>query len=462
MSKRLNNQIVNRTITRRTALRGGAGVAAAGAIGGSLAARATAGPGDSRKGRFQAQDGEIIFLSTQLSPIEEAEAMRNTILANFDRPVDFITEEAGPYVDRITAEAESGSGSVGVLGGLHGDLSVFFDQGLLADLTDLADELSDRGLIPDYLELGRFGTESVYYIPWMQASYIMCAHRDALEYLPEGLTEEGLQTALTYEQLGEWGTALNDALGPVLGFPGGEDGLIHRFFQGYAYPSFTGALNTTFSSAEAVTMWEWFSNAWSVSNPQGLTYNNMDVPLLSGEVMVAWDHTARLITALRETPDDFVTFPAPRGPEGLGQMPALAALAIPKTAPDMEGARALIDYLTLPETQLTTLREVAFFPAIDIDLPEDLDAGAQAEANAILATTADPAVITSLLPVGLGEQGGAYNKVFRDTFQAIAVDGNEIQTVLDEQSEILQGVLDSVEAPCWTPDPDSDGTCQVG
>jgi len=411
---------------------------------------------------FAAQDDAIIFLSTQLVPIEEAEAMRNTILADFDRSVEFIPEDPGPYVDRITAEAQSGSGSVGVLGGLHGDFAVFVEQGLLADLTDLAEQLSDRGLIPDYLELGRFGTDSVYYIPWMQASYIMCAHRDALEYLPGGLTEETLQTELTYEQLTEWGTTLNDALGPVLGFPGGEDGLIHRFFQGYGYPSFTGGLNTTFASPEAVAMWEWFNSAWSVSNPQGLTYNNMDVPLLSGEVMVAWDHTARLINALRETPDDFVTFPAPRGPEGLGHMPALAGLAIPNTAPDMEGSRALIDYLTLPETQLTTLREVAFFPAIEAELPEDLAAGIQAEANAIQATTSDPNAITSLLPVGLGEQNGAYNKVFRDTFQSIAIDGNEIQGVLDEQAQILQEVLDTAEAGCWTPDPESDGTCQVG
>lgn len=438
---------------------GAAGAAGIATLGGSLAYRADAAPGASGGRTRHAQDGEIIFLSSQLTPIEEAEKMRNSILANFDRSVGFIPEDPGPFNDRIVAEAEAGSGSVGVLGGLHGDFAVFVEQGLLADL---AEQLSDRGLIPDYLELGRFGTGNVYYIPWMQASYIMCAHRDALEYLPEGLDEATLQTDLTYDQLTEWGTALNENVGPVLGFPGGEDGLIHRFFQGYGYPSFTGGLNTTFSTPEAVAMWEWFRSAWEVSNPQGLTYNNMDVPLLSGEVMVAWDHTARLISALRETPDDFVTFPAPRGPEGLGQMPALAGLAIPNTAPDMEGSRALIDYLTLPETQLTPLREVAFFPAIEIELPDDLEAGIQAEANAIAATVSDPAVITSLLPVGLGEQNGAYNKVFRDSFQAIAVDGNDIQTVLDEQATILQGVLETAGASCWTPDPESEGVCPVG
>jgi multiple sugar transport system substrate-binding protein len=462
MSKRREDTLFNRTVSRRSAIRGAAGAAGLATIGGSLTHRAAASPGSSRLTRARAQDGEIIFLSSQLSPIEEAEAMRNTILAGFDRSVEFIPEDPGPFVDRVMAEAEAGSGSVGVIGGLHGDFAAFVEDGLLADLTDLAEQLADRGIIEDYLELGRYGTESVYYIPWMQASYIMCAHRDALEYLPEGLTEETLRTDLTYEQLAAWGHALNDNLGPVLGFPAGEDGLIHRFFQGYAYPSFTGGLNTTFNNADAVTMWEWFTDAWSVVNPQALTYNNMDVPLQSGEVLVAWDHTARLINALRETPDDFITFPAPRGPQGLGQMPALAGLAIPNTAPDMEGSRALIDYLTLPETQITTLTEVAFFPAIEVDLPEDLDPGVQAEADAIQATVTDPNVLTSLLPVGLGDQNGAYNKVFRDTFQAIAIDGNDIQTVLDEQAQVLQGVLDTARAACWTPDPESDGTCQVG
>jgi multiple sugar transport system substrate-binding protein len=229
-----------------------------------------------------------------------------------------------------------------------------------------------------------------------------------------------------------------------------------------SYPSFTGGLNTTFMSDAAVTMWEWIRDAWGVTNPQALTYDNMDVPLQSGEVLLAWDHTARLITALRETPDDFVTFPAPRGPEGLGYLPAIAGLAIPKSAPNKESARALIDYLTMEETQLTTLREVAFFPAIDVALPEDLEAGIQKEADAIQATVSDPNAITSLLPVGLGEQNGAYNKVFQDSFRAIAVDGDDIAAVLEQQGAILQGVLDTAGAACWTPDPASDGVCQVG
>src|SRR5690606_35031928 len=124
-------------------------------------------------------------------------------------------------------------------------------------------------------------------------------------------------------------------------------------------------------------------------------------------------------------------------------MPARAGLAIPTAAPNMDGARALIDYLTQPETQLTTLREVAFFPAVEVEMPDDLEAGIQMEADAIAATTQDEFAITSLLPVGLGEQNGAYNKVFRDTFTAIAVDGADIPSTLEEQAQNLQAVFDT-------------------
>jgi ABC-type glycerol-3-phosphate transport system substrate-binding protein len=89
---------------------------------------------------------------------------------------------------------------------------------------------------------------------------------------------------------------------------------------------------------------------------------------------VAWDHQARLIEALRASADDFVAFPAPTGPKGLGFMPVVTGLAIPKTAPDAEGAKDLIRYLTDPKQTATVARELGFFPATaEQQLPEDLD-----------------------------------------------------------------------------------------
>lgn len=448
----------NRMITRRGVIRSAAGGAALGGIARGAAAAPGTGSGSVARG----QGDKIVFISSQLTPIQEAEKMRNNILKGFSGSVDFVPEDPGPFTDRIQSEAKAGKGTVSLVGGLHGDFDVFVKQDLLTDLSDLAEKLKDRGFVPDFLKLGQFGTDKVYYIPWMQASYIMCAHKDALDALPSGLTEETLKTGLTYDQLTAWGKNLNDKNGQVLGFPAGEKGLLHRFFQGYGYPSFTGGLNTTFKSADAVKQWEWFKSTWAYTNPQALSFDNMDVPLQSGTVMVAWDHTARLINALTDSPDDFVTFPAPRGPKGLGYMPVVAGLAIPKTAPNVEGAKSLIDYLTTPETQTTTLEQVAFFPVVKVTGSTSLPPGTQKEADAVQQTTDDPKGIPSLLPVGLGEQNGAYNKVFQDSFRSIVVDGKEIQPVLNEQATNLQKVLDTVKAACWPPDPASQGTCQVG
>ena len=47
----------------------------------------------------------LIFLSTQLRPIEEAQKMRNLILKDFPREVDYITEQPaipGPHRNRTT------------------------------------------------------------------------------------------------------------------------------------------------------------------------------------------------------------------------------------------------------------------------------------------------------------------------------------------------------------------------
>jgi multiple sugar transport system substrate-binding protein len=401
--------------------------------------------------------GEVTMISTQLVPVEEAEAMRNVILADFPGQVDFIGEEEGPFTDRLIAEHQAGTGSVDLAGGLHGHFAAI-DAEVFADLSDLADELAALGIPESMLELGRLGTDRQIYIPWMQATYIMAARSEALDYLPDGADLDDL----TWEQITEWGRNIMEETGQArLGFPAGEDGLLHRFFQGYGYPSFTGGVNTTFRSSAAVEMWEWLQETWEYVNPQATTYGFMQDPLQTGEVWVAWDHTARLIDALRADPDNMVAFPSPRGPEGLGFMPVLAGLAIPETAPNPEGARELIRHLLQPETQIITLEQVAFFPVVEGADPGELDPGIALEQQAVAAQAASADALPSLLPVGLGGLGGEYNKVFQDSFRAIILDGGDPAEVLEREAEILQGVLDEAEAECWPPDPPSTDVCQV-
>ena len=54
-----------------------------------------------------AQTGRLIFLSTQLRPIEEAQKMRNLILNGFPQEVDYITEQPQQFPDRKSTRLNS-------------------------------------------------------------------------------------------------------------------------------------------------------------------------------------------------------------------------------------------------------------------------------------------------------------------------------------------------------------------
>jgi multiple sugar transport system substrate-binding protein len=418
----------------------------------------TAGPEATATTATAADAGEIIWLSTQLRPVEESEKLRNVILADFNGQVEYIPEDTAPFVDRLLAETRGSNVTISLVGGLHGDFPPFIEEGVMADLSDLAAKVAATGISDDFMELGKMGSDKQYYIPWMQATYIGAANKEALQYLPAGADVN----KLTYDQLKEWAANIQTATGErKFGLPGGPKGLIHRIFQGYLYPAYTGRNITAYASPEAAEMWAYVKDLWQYANPQSTAYEFMQEPLLSGEVWVTLDHVARLRNAVTERPDDFVLFPAPSGPKGLAYMPVLAGVGIPENAPNRAGAEQLIEYLLTPEAQGATAREVAFFPVTSADLPADLPQGVKMISDAVVAQTSADNAIVSLLPVGLGAKGGDFNKVFLDTFQRIVLKNEDIQTVLDEQATTLQGLMDETKAPCWAPDPASDGPCKV-
>ncbi len=308
------------------------------------------------------------------------------------------------------------------------------------------------------MDLGKLGTGQQQYIPWMQATYVMVANKQALQYLPAGADVN----SLTYAQLQQWGKNIVDKTGQRrLGFPAGPTGLLPRFFQGYFYPSFTGGVVTTFKSADAEAGWNALKDLWAVSNPNSTNYNFMQEPLLAGEVWIAWDHIARVKEALTLQPDQFVAFPAPAGPKGRGYMPVIAGLAIPKDAPNRAGAVAVIEHMTKPATQLATAAEVGFFPVVKAELPTDLAPGIKALAGAVAATQNAKDALVSLLPVGLGAKGGEFNKVYMDSFQRIVLRNEPVKDVLEAQAKTLDTLMKDTGAPCWAPDKPSQGACAV-
>jgi len=392
------------------------------------------------------------FVSTQFAPVEEAEKFGN-ILSEVD--ASFVGSEDGPMIDQVLA----GSASIDVVGSLHGNFPPLARENALMNMSDVLDDLSaDREFAGSMVQSGLLGTDDfLAYVPWAQATYIMAANKDALPYLPEGADVQ----AITWEEFGQWCQNIQEGEGTQkCGLP--KAGLFHRFLEGYLFPSFTGGMVSEFRSPAAEDMMAWARDTmWPAMNPESINYEFMQEPLLSGDVWVAFDHTARLIDAFEEQPDQFIGFPAPAGPAGRGFMPVIVGLGMPADAPNPDAGVELIDYLTQPATQGEVLAQLGFYPVVGgVDF-SGLSDGIQIEAATVAAQASSSDALPALLPIGLGDRGGEINEIFRGAFDRIVLDGEDIATALDAQGDLLQTLFDETGAPCWAPDPIGDGPCQV-
>lgn len=142
-------------------------------------------------------------------------------------------------------------------------------------------------------------------------------------------------------------------------------------------------------------------------------------------------------------------------------MPVIAGVAIPKTAPDMDAAKALVAHMLKPETQIATLKATNFFPVVDVALPDDLPPAVQAAGGAVAKMSGAADANPGLLPAGLGSKGGDFNRVFVDAFERIVLANQDNRTVLDDQKGALEAIMNETGAPCWAPDAPSEGACPV-
>jgi multiple sugar transport system substrate-binding protein len=392
---------------------------------------------------------QTTIVSTQLRPIEEAEKMRNVILKGAPDAVNFVPEDPNTYLTRMKAELASAQGKVHVTIGLDGELGPVNSLGGLQDIDDIVGKLgASREFSAAALSLGKLGGDKQRFVPLMTNTFQMVANKQALRFLPAGANVN----ALTYAQLKAWAKAMKDGTGEAkLGFPAGPRGLMHRFFQGSLYPSYTGGVVRTYANADAQAMWADFKDLWQYVNPRSTAYGFMEEPLKTGEVWVAFDHTARLLPALTDKPNDFVTFPAPAAGKGRGFMPVIVGIAVPKNTPDRAAAERVIDHLTKPATQAVILREVGFFPVVKADLGA-LSPGVQLAAEGMGKVFSAKDGRASLLPAGLGAKNGEFNKVFIDTFSRIVLRNEDIKTVLAEQGKVMDQLMKDAGAPCWAPD----------
>src|SRR4030067_626490 len=131
---------------------------------------------------------EIVFTSNQFTPVEEQGWARHTLRAAFAREtgvnVRFVTENEGPYVDRLLAEAKAGRGTIDVTGTLHGIFPVFLANSVVGDMAETQRQLDarrDRTFFKDFLAAAKMESATAL-VPWMAATYLIVAHKDAMRF----------------------------------------------------------------------------------------------------------------------------------------------------------------------------------------------------------------------------------------------------------------------------------------
>ena len=168
-------------------------------------------------------------------------------------------------------------------------------------------------------------------------------------------------------------------------------------------------------------------------------------------------------TRCASKPDDFVAFPAPAGPKGRGFMPVLVGLAVPKDAPDAAGAKQLIDYLLQAgDADRRRCASAGFFPVVKVALPADLDPGLKLEAQAV-AAAAEPrrTRCRHCCRSASARRAASSTRSSSTRSSASCCAARPAQDVLAREAEDMQRVLMRRQAPCWSPDPPSQGACQV-
>lgn len=395
-----------------------------------------------------ASPGTVGFLSTQFTPVEERQHYEQVLRSQLAVPVAYNPVEGGVFTTTIRSQAQAHNVRTALIGGLYNDLAPLADA--FDDVSGLLRDLSGAGYPEQILKLTTLGGPTPKFVPWMQATYIVAVNKQALQWLPAGADVRDL----TYDQYLAWARAAQAATGrPAFGFPAGPKGLYYRFFQGYLLPSFTGGQVTTFRGADAEAAWTYMTQLWAATAPASTNYEYMQEPLARGEVLVAWDHVARLVGATQDKPDDWLMVPAPRGPKGRGYMLIIAGLALPKGGIERAAAEQVIRGIAQPKTQVETLRQNAFFPVTSAQLPTDLPGGISAEAAAVKAQAQSHDAIVALPPVGLGSRDAQVAQVFRDCFKEICLNRQPVRSVLDEQAGRLSALLAEAKVPCWAPDP---------
>ncbi len=299
--------------------------------------------------RLYSRATETKFLYDEIFP--EFEAENNAI-------VKFEILEDEPLLKRARLMAETGRYTTDVVIVGTGWMPQWIEGGYVEALP--VNDWNDRTFSAAFMGTTSMGGKT-YFAPVGADVYLMLANNKAIKYLPAGTDVQNI----TWEQYVDWAVAIAEGEGEgktaVTGVP--MKSLIYMY--GGMFLSFGGEF-PVINSAGANEAWKLLTKMKNAYSPTVMTYDNVTIPMKSGETWLTVAHMARMGEAYRSNPSNYVIAPAPSGPKGIGSIAGASGFSLPVGAPNRELAIKFIEFMTRPDIAVRIARGTGgFLPPID-------------------------------------------------------------------------------------------------
>jgi len=296
---------------------------------------------------------ELQVMFTGTPQVHEKEYLMNDFFKGFEEEynvkvkVDFVTQEDG--IKKIDSEQSSGNIVSDIVYADTANMSPYVNGGWMDDLSAIIEKTGST-----YTNMFDASTNlngARYFVPNTYDVYILIANRKALDYLPDGLTEEDVVAGITWEQYADWAVAIAEGegegktmmpanmTGSQLLYPMAGMSLAY----GGGFPEFT---SNGFKTALGIMAEIAAGNGFYAEQDQ---YTAPTEPLNSGDVWLTFAHMAPVGTSYNASPNSYVIGAAPKGSEGAGSTSGAWAWGIQKGAPHKDLAEKFIEYIAKPE-----------------------------------------------------------------------------------------------------------------
>lgn len=381
------------------------------------------------------------FFSTQMAPSDEKSVFEDKIISKFSTVINFETNDLKKNI-LLLSKSEEFKNNI-LYAGIVSDFKLLDKLNIINHITP--QEVSKyKGIQEVYLNQAKI-KDNYYFVPWLQATYIMVANKKALKFLPKNANLD----SLSYDEFINWNKNIyENTKQKKLVFPMGEQGLFNNFIEANIYPSYVENIFKDFNSNEAIKMWENQKELWNYVNPISLSTSFTSEALIKEDAWIAWDHTARLKAALDKNPENFIVFKLPIGPKGRGVKSVLVGLAFPKNK--LEISDSFFEYLMDAKTQTEILKNIGFLPIEGKnDYISSLNSGLKSLNLAVENQMKDKNSIIKFDVMNLDNNDNLYKYILKNTFSQIVLRNKNIKEVLNTNQNKLINLLKKNQAVCW-------------